>query len=129
FALCLAFLGRHLTVLVRIGHVEAGERRGLEFGLADRLVAIGIGLAHHHHAVTAAALAVVAAHAVALALASLTGRGTLFTALGRTVGAMLVPFGLADAAVAVGIELGEHLCLPLGALGGAIGGVELAVLV
>src|SRR3546814_1555809 len=45
-ALRLAFLGRHLTILVRIGGIEAGERRGLEFGLADRLVAVGIGLAH-----------------------------------------------------------------------------------
>src|SRR3546814_4831387 len=40
-ALRLTFLGRHLTILVRIGGIEAGERRGLEFGLADRLVAVG----------------------------------------------------------------------------------------
>src|SRR3546814_797827 len=68
-ALRLAFLGRHLTILVRIGGIEAGERRGLEFGLADRLVAVGIGLAHHPHAMMAAALAVMAAHRVPLALA------------------------------------------------------------
>src|SRR3546814_4142611 len=71
-----AFLGGHLTILVRVGGIEAGERRGLELGLADRLVAVGIGLAHHHaaaHAVASAAHAVMAAH-TALAF---TGIGAL----------------------------------------------------
>src|SRR3546814_15241429 len=93
-ALRRAFLGRHLTILVRIGGIEAGERRGLEFGLADRLVAVGIGLAHHPHAMMAAALAVMAAHRVPLALAGFARRSALFAALGafgRTVGAMLIP--------------------------------------
>src|SRR3546814_7657055 len=45
----LAFLGRHLTILVRIAGIEAGERRGLEIGLADRLVAVGIGIRTGEH--------------------------------------------------------------------------------
>src|SRR3546814_11335297 len=74
-ALRLAFLGRHLTILVRIGGIEAGERRGLEFGLADRLVAAGIGLAHHPHSMMAAAIAVVAAHPLTLAFTSRERQG------------------------------------------------------
>src|SRR3546814_20003553 len=77
--------------------------------------------------------AAMAAHPVALALFGIAhrrGRGrTLFLPFGAlrlTVGTMLVPFGLADAAVAVRVERSEALGLPRGARGLAVGGVALA---
>src|SRR5690606_14266468 len=98
------------------------EGGGLEFGLTDRLVAVGVGLHHHAvaaaHAVMPAAHAAMTAHPVALALfgiARFRDRGGAlllpFGALRLAVGAMLVPVGLADAAVAVRVERSEALGL------------------
>src|SRR3546814_8981810 len=68
----------------------------------------------------------------AAGFARFAGGGTLVLALGAlrlAVGAVLVPFGLADAAVAVCVERRETLRLHRGARSLAVGGVDLAVFV
>ena len=86
--LCLAFLGRNRAVAIGVELGETRLHRSIEFGAADRLVAIGIG-AHVH----AAALSVTATTFTAFAAG--------FVHCGQ--------FGLREAARLVGIGLGEML--------------------